>query len=84
MNEWIMSIVGITALGVLMDILLPEGETNKYIKGIFALFTVFVIIYPLPKIANGDFDYNALFDIFSDFELIIKPIITNKLNIVLI
>ena len=84
MNEWIMSIVGITALGVLMDILLPEGETSKYIKGIFALFTVFVIIYPLPKIVNGNFDYNSLFNIFSELEWKIKLIIFGKFNFVLL
>ena len=84
MNEWIMSIVGITALGVLMDILLPEGETSKYIKGIFALFTVFVIIYPLPKIINGNFDYNFLFNIFSELEWKIKLIIFGKFNFVLL
>ncbi len=84
MNEWIMSIVGITALGVLMDILLPEGETSKYIKGIFALFTVFVIIYPLPKIINGNFDYNSLFNIFSELEWKIKLIIFGKFNFVLL
>ena len=63
MNEWIMCIVGISALGILMDIIIPEGETNKYIKGIFAIFTVFVIIYPLPKLLKGGINLDELFNL---------------------
>lgn len=58
---WIMSIVGISALGILLDVLLPEGETNKYIKGVFAVFTVLVIISPLPSLIGNGFDFNGMF-----------------------
>ena len=34
----------------------PEGKTGKYIKGVFATLTVFVIAMPLPKIFNSEFD----------------------------
>lgn len=50
-----MSIVGVVAIGVLLDILLPSGEINKYIKGVFGIVVVFVIIIPLPKLVKGDF-----------------------------
>lgn len=55
MTEWLMSIVGVVAIGVLLDILLPSGEINKYIKGVFGIVVVFVIIIPLPKLIKGDF-----------------------------
>lgn len=55
MTEWLMSIVGVVAIGVLLDILLPSGEINKYIKGVFGIVVVFVIIIPLPKLVKGDF-----------------------------
>lgn len=59
MNAWILSIVGVVTLSVLVDILLPEGQTNKYIKGIFSVITLFVIISPLPKLISNNFDLNA-------------------------
>ena len=60
MNSWILSIVGIVCLGVVIDIFIPEGQTNKYIKSIFSLLIVFVIVSPLPKLINGDFSFENI------------------------
>ena len=60
MEKWVMSVVGIVALSVLLDIILPSGDMNKYIKGVFAVLTVTVIVEPIPRllasIKNGDID----------------------------
>lgn len=61
MTAWVMSIVAIVSLGVLLDILLPEGETNKYIKGIFSIITVFAIVSPITNLFVKDFDISKLF-----------------------
>lgn len=58
MKAWIYSIVGIVILTVLLDLVLEEGETKKYIKGIFALLAVIVIASPIPRILNGDFNFS--------------------------
>ena len=42
MNAWLLSIVGVVSLGVLLEILLADGETAKYIKGVFALAVVLI------------------------------------------
>ena len=55
MSGWLLGIVGVVSLGVLIEILLPEGENSKYIRGIFSIIVIFVIISPLPKIAKGDY-----------------------------
>ncbi|MCX4362523.1 MAG: stage III sporulation protein AF [Clostridia bacterium] len=55
MSGWLIGIVGVVSLGVLIEILLPEGENSKYIKGIFSVIVIFVIISPLPKLAKGDY-----------------------------
>ena len=52
----VLSIVGIVVLTLMVDIIIPEGKTGKYIKGVFAMLTVFVIAMPLPKIFNSEFD----------------------------
>jgi stage III sporulation protein AF len=57
MAEWVLSIVGVVALTVLLDILLPEGQMNKYLKGIFSLLVILVVISPLPSLVkNGTFE----------------------------
>lgn len=62
MGSWILSLVGIITLGVLLDILIPEGQTNKYIRGIFSVITVFVIISPLPNGFKKNFNIEKLFE----------------------
>lgn len=61
MGVWIMSIVGVICLGILLEIMLPEGQTAKYVKGAFSLLIVFVIAAPLPNLLNKDWklDYDA-------------------------
>lgn len=61
MNAWLLSIVGVVALGVLLEILLSDGQTSKYIKGVFALAVVLVLVAPLPKFFNKNFDINEFF-----------------------
>lgn len=55
MSAWLISIVGVVSLGVLIEIVLPDGDNTKYIRGIFSIIVIFVIISPLPKMMKGDF-----------------------------
>lgn len=55
MSAWLISIVGVVSLGVLIEIILPDGENTKYIRGIFSIIVIFVIISPLPKMMKGEF-----------------------------
>lgn len=61
LGVWGISIVGIVVLTVLVDIILPDGETNKYLKSIMAVVTVFVIVQPLPALLNSDLDLASAF-----------------------
>ncbi len=60
MSGWILSIVGVVAVGVLVDILLDDKDLGKYIKGIFGIIVVLVILDPLPKMLknNKKVDFN--------------------------
>jgi stage III sporulation protein AF len=55
MSEWLIGVVGIIALGLLLEILIPEGQTSKYVKGAFSLLVIFVVVSPLPKLLNGEY-----------------------------
>lgn len=59
MKEWILSVVGVIALGVLVDIILPSGKIAKYVKGAFSLIVVLVISSIVPLIADIDFQIDT-------------------------
>ena len=63
MTSYVLSIVGIAFLGVLVDVIMPDGEMNKYVKGVFAIIAMCVIISPLPKLFGGEIDLtSSLYD----------------------
>lgn len=53
MATWLYSISGVIILSGLLDLVLSEGETKKYVKGIVSLLIIFVIISPLATLANS-------------------------------
>jgi hypothetical protein len=60
-SAWTLSIVGVVLLGLLGDIMLPEGQTNKYIKSVFAIMTVFVITAPIPALLKTEIELSDIF-----------------------
>ena len=58
MSGWILSVTAVICLTVLMDIVMPDGQMNKYVKGITSLIVVFVVISPLTALAKGKFDFS--------------------------
>lgn len=84
MSEWIMSVVGVIVLSVLVEVLMPEGQLNKYVKGIFSVITLYVIISPLPDIISGKFDFSnsinegaVIFELDEDF---LNDIVSNPFS----
>lgn len=55
MSAWLLSIVGVICLGILLEIVMPEGQTTKYVRGAFSLLVIFVVVAPLPKLLGGDY-----------------------------
>ena len=51
--SWLLSVLGVVFLSVLVDVILPEGKTNKYVKAIFAFIIILIIISPLAKIKES-------------------------------
>lgn len=53
MSGYILTILGIVIAGVLIDIIVPSGAINKYIKSVFAIFVVAVILMPVIKFISN-------------------------------
>ena len=56
MKEWIISIVAVVLITSIVCLILPQGKMGKFIKNIFSILTMLVIIKPI--IYLKDFDYN--------------------------
>lgn len=50
MGQWLLGLVGIAFVSVILDVILPAGSTKKVIQCVFAIFSIYVIVAPLPKI----------------------------------
>lgn len=61
MSSWILTICGVCVLSVIVDLVLPDGQTNKHIKNVFSYIIVLVIVAPIPKLINKGLDINEIF-----------------------
>ncbi len=53
MGQWVVTVAGIAILSVLCDVILPEGQTRKYIRTVFGVVVTFVIVQPLVGLLGG-------------------------------
>lgn len=61
-STWIMSIAGIICLSVIVELMLPDGQMNRYIKGIFSFVIILVIIMPIPNLIGKEINFSNIFD----------------------
>lgn len=55
MSKWLLSIVGVSFLAVLLDIIYPNGKTNAFCKSIFGIMTVCIMMSPLLNFKTKNF-----------------------------
>ncbi len=56
MSGWVLSVTAVVCLTVLLDIIMPDGQMKKYVKGIVSIIVIFVIVTPLASLAVDKFD----------------------------
>ena len=60
MGKWVLTVAGIAILSVLCDVILPEGQTRKYVKTVFGVVVSLVIIQPLIELFSNGFGFTPL------------------------
>lgn len=73
--SWILSLVGLAFLGVMIDIVAPSGSINKFIKSVFSIFILFVLVSPLQNLVrNGikNIELSSNTNLEQDEEFLIK------------
>lgn len=58
MGQWVVTVAGIAILSVLCDIILPEGQTRKYVKTVFGVVVTLVIVQPLISLLGGEISFS--------------------------
>lgn len=53
MSNWLYGLVGVSFLGLLVDVLMPKGKTKKYVVIVYSVMIMLVIISPLVSILDG-------------------------------
>lgn len=53
MGQWVVTVAGIAILAVLCDIVMPDGQTRKYIKTVIGVVVTLVMIQPIVSFAFG-------------------------------
>ena len=46
-SAWILNILSVVVLSLLVDIILPDGKSSKFIKGVFGYLIIIVILAPV-------------------------------------
>jgi hypothetical protein len=62
MSGYLLTIVGTSILGVLIELLLTDSPMSKFVRSIYAFFVLFIILSPVPKFlsAVSVFKFNSI------------------------
>lgn len=60
MGQWVVTVAGIAILSVLCDVILPEGQTRKYVKTVFGVVVTLVIVQPLIGLFGSNIGWMSL------------------------
>lgn len=69
MKDWLLGIVATILLLTLLEMLLSEGTTKKYIKGILHLLIVISMIFPIINLTKNTTDYKNITNKYSNFNV---------------
>lgn len=65
LTTWVMNILGMIALSLITETIVPTGKTSKIIKGVLSFITVLVIATPLGNILNKEITRENFFSSYT-------------------
>ena len=80
MSGYVLSIVGIIFAGVIVDVIIPAGSTAKYIKSIYAVFVVAVLILPIINFINNNKGFVLEYNEYEVNEKLLNYIYSNRVE----
>ena len=64
-SSWARGIVIAVVVSTIIEMILPNGSSKKYVKSVIGIYILFVIISPVAKKITGKVDVN---EILSNYE----------------
>lgn len=61
MKDWITSITSIILITTMFFLIMPEGRMGKYIKAMFSILIIFLIVQPIIQLKNNQTNYTQIF-----------------------
>ena len=58
MKAWIISVCGIALLTILCDVIVPDGNTKKYVRTVIGVVLSFAILMPITRLFESFPTYN--------------------------
>lgn len=80
MSSYVLSILGVVLLGIIIDVIIPSGNINKYIKSIFSIFIIAVIISPVVKFISNKNDFKLDYDNYQIDQELVEYIYKKRVN----
>ncbi len=80
MSGYVLSILGIVLVGIVIDVVMPSGVINKYIKSLFSIFVVAVILNPIITFVKDNKDFTLHYDDYEVQESIMNYIFNERVK----
>lgn len=72
MTSWIVSVCGIALLSVLVDVILPDGKTQKYVRVVVGVVLTFTLLSPISQFFTSQNLSNTAFGSNFDANMVIQ------------
>lgn len=59
-SGWVIGVTAAITVGTLADIVMADGSTKKFVKGVSALIVFAALIAPIPKLLGGDISFDIV------------------------
>lgn len=63
LKQWCEGIIISIIISVIIEMLIPDNKSKKYVKVVVGIYIMFVSLNPLLEILNYDYDFSKLFNL---------------------
>lgn len=59
-SSWLFTILSTIIASVIVNLMLPNGKLNGFIKSVFGIFIIVIVLSPIPKLLKKEIDFNSI------------------------
>lgn len=62
LREWCEGIIIAIIISIIIEMLIPDNKSKKYVKVVIGIYIMFVSLNPILEVINYDFDFSNIFN----------------------